>query len=71
YSRGFVYVQESADLLEMIRNEAKRTAEDLHNQGVKDPEKLYEQLRSRLGGYIERITGRRPLVLPAIVPVDR
>ncbi len=70
YSRGFVYVQESAELLEKIRHEAKRTAEDLHARGVTDPENLYEQLRSRVGGYIERITGRRPLVLPVIIPVE-
>ena len=70
YSRGFVYVQESAELLEKIKAEAGRTADDLHARGVTDPESLYEQLRSRVGGYIERITGRRPLVLPVIIPVE-
>lgn len=71
YSRGFVYVQEAGDLLESIRQEAKRTAQDVHSQGSNDPERLYEQLRSRIGGYVERITGRRPLILPVIIPVER
>ncbi len=71
YSRGFVYVQESEAIIEAIRNEAKQTAEDLSRRGVNDPEKLYEQVRSRLGGFIERTTGRRPLILPSIVAVER
>ncbi len=70
YSRGFVYVQESGELLEAIREETKQTAQDVHGQGINDPEKLYEQLRSRLGSYVERITGRRPLILPAIISVE-
>ncbi|MGC9316440.1 MAG: ribonuclease J [Armatimonadota bacterium] len=70
YSRGFVYVQESEEILERIRQEAKRTAEDVHGGGTRDPEVLYEQLRSRVGGFIERVTGRRPLVLPVIIPVE-
>lgn len=70
YSRGFVYVQESEEILERIRQEAKRTAEDVHGRGTRDPEVLYEQLRSRVGGFIERVTGRRPLVLPVIIPVQ-
>jgi ribonuclease J len=70
YSRGFVYVQESEAILDAIREEAKSTIEDVINRGIDDPEKLYEQLRSRLGGFIERTTGRRPLVLPSIIPVE-
>lgn len=70
YSRGFVYVLESEELLAKLRNEAGRTAEDLCARGICDPEVLYEQLRSRIGGYIERLTGRRPLVLPVIIPVE-
>ena len=70
YSRGFVYVQESEELLESVRNEARQTALDVHSRGISDPEKLYEQLRSRIGGYVQRITGRRPLILPVIIPVE-
>ncbi|MGI5819981.1 MAG: ribonuclease J [Armatimonadota bacterium] len=71
YSRGFVYVQESGPILEAIRQEAKDTIEDVCKRGINDPEKLYEQLRSRLGGFIERTTGRRPLILPSIIPVEK
>lgn len=70
YSRGFVYVQESEAILEAIRQEAIETVEDVCRRGINDPEKLYEQLRSRLGGFIERTTGRRPLILPSIIPVE-
>ena len=70
YSRGFVHVAESDELLDKIRHEVGRTAEDVCAEGTDNPEVLYEQLRSRIGGYIERLTGRRPLVLPIIVPVD-
>ncbi len=70
YSRGFVYVQESGEVLDRIKEEARRTAEDVHASGISDPEILYEQLRSRLAGYVERLTGRRPLVLPVIIPID-
>ncbi len=70
YSRGFVYVQQSEEILEAIRQEAKRTAEDVSRRGAADPEELYNQLRSRIGGYIDRVTGRRPLVLPVIIPIE-
>jgi ribonuclease J len=70
YSRGFVHVDESEEMLDKIRNEVGRTAEDLCAEGIDDPEMLYEQLRKRVGGYIGRMTGRHPLILPVITPVD-
>jgi hypothetical protein len=30
---------------------------------------LYERLRKGIGAHIEELTGRRPLILPVIVPV--
>jgi len=70
YSRGFVHVDESEEMLAKIRNEVGRVAEDLCAEGIDDPEVLYEQLRKRVGGYIGKMTGRRPLILPVITPVD-
>jgi len=71
YSRGFVHVAESEEMIDKLRAEVARTAEDLCAQGISDPEVLHEQLRSRIGGYIERLTGRRPLVVPIIIPIDQ
>jgi len=70
YSRGFVHVQESEEMLDKIKHEVGRTATDVCAEGIDDPEVLYEQLRKRIGGYIERLTGRRPLVLPVMIPID-
>jgi ribonuclease J len=70
YSRGFVYVQESEQLLEDIKREIGRLVDDVHGAGIKDPEVLYERLRKGIGAHIEELTGRRPLILPVIVPVE-
>ena len=70
YSRGFVYVQESEELLDEIKGEIARIVEEVHGAGTNDPEQLYDRLRKGVAAYIEDLTGRRPLILPVIVPVE-
>lgn len=69
YSRGFVYVDESEQLLEDAREVILHTVEVFHQDGSTDPEELYDRVKGSLAKFLYELTGRRPLVLPAIMPV--
>lgn len=69
YSRGFVYMNESEDIIEDLKDEVAGIYEGLAAKGSIDPEMLYEKLRSGVGKRIRAMTGRRPMVLPVIIPV--
>jgi ribonuclease J len=70
YSRGFVFMSESEEIVAELRDEARATYERLADEGPVDPERLYDRLRSAVGKRIGVLTGRRPMVLPVIIPVD-
>ncbi len=69
YSRGFVYMTESADIIEDLKVEMLSTYDALAEDGPVDPEELYDKLRSAIGRRINQITGRRPMIVPVILPV--
>ena len=68
-SRGFVYVRESEDLMEEMR----QTAEDIIEECVKchivDWTTLKSRLKNELGSYIFTKTKRKPMILPIIMDV--
>jgi len=69
YSRGFVYMSEAQDIIEDLKDEVLATYERLADEGPVDPELLYEKLRSSVGKRIGVLTGRRPMVVPVIIPI--
>lgn len=69
YSRGFVYMTEAQELIEDLREQVLLCHEDALDQGPLDPEKFYDTLRGAISRYIRVQTGRRPIVVPVILPV--
>lgn len=70
YSRGFVYIKESKELLDQTKEIAKEIIEKL---APKDTTTnwtyLKDNLRDKIGSFIFQQTGRRPMILPFIVEV--
>ena len=68
-SRGFVYVKESEDLIEEARNVVLEAVESNLNRKNLDWNKLKNDIRDRLGGFVWKRTERRPMILPIIMEV--
>ena len=67
YSRGFVYVEQAADLMETLKAEISAVVETLREEGALEAEPLRQRLRSRLRRLVQQLTGRRPIVLPIVI----
>ncbi len=69
-SRGFVYVKESDDLI----HEIEETSMDVYTAFIKtrnrDRNRLKNDLRQSLSGFLWKKTKRRPVILPVIMEVE-
>ncbi len=68
-SRGFVYVKESEDLIEEARNVVLEAIESNLNKKTLDWNKMKNDIRDRLSGFVWKRTERRPMILPIIMEV--
>ena len=68
-SRGFVYMRESEDLIEQIKDCAWDALEDCHSRNVTDWNSLKMQVKSDLGEFLYEKTKRKPMILPVIMEV--
>lgn len=67
-SRGFVYVRESEDLMENVKQIAARTIEDeLQNGGALDRMELKTRIRDDLSKFLYAQTKRKPMILPIVM----
>ena len=69
YSRGFVYMNEAEDIIEDLKAEVWATYSSLASDSPIDPAVLYDRLRSTVGKRVDALTGRRPMIVPVIIPV--
>ncbi len=69
YSRGFVYMSAAQDIIDDLKEEVLATYERLADDDTVDPELLYDKMRSSVGKRIGALTGRRPMVVPVILPI--
>jgi ribonuclease J len=71
YSRGFIYMDESEDLLTRVKERLVEIVEEFQDEEEAEggPEELYRRVKSQTSRLLFEITGRRPIVLPVIMPV--
>lgn len=69
-SKGFVYVKESADMMEESLNIVTEAVFDCIDRGVKDVNKIKSTIRDSLSGYVWKKTKRRPSIIPIIMEVS-
>ncbi len=67
FSRGFVYMRESDEIIEEARQVAQEVLENNLTGTKIDMNKLKSGLKEALGEYVWRKTRRRPMILPVIM----
>jgi len=68
-SRGFVYVRESEELMEEVRQRAKEAIDSCIAQNNTDWGALKGAVRDSLSRYVWEKTKRRPMILPIITEI--
>jgi ribonuclease J len=71
-SRGFVYMRESKELMQEIKDRSRQIIErGMRGVGVKDVNEAYirNNLRDQLGEFLFHRTQRRPMILPVLIAV--
>lgn len=66
-SRGFVYAQNSPELIEQIRERSEGILRNFPGNSSLDLPGLNRQLRNNLSSYLQKQTGLRPMVLPMVL----
>ena len=69
-TRGFVYVRESEDLMEEIREFSKAQILKLEEEGVKEWSTIKSKVRDSLCDFVYKKTRRNPMILPIITEVN-
>ncbi len=68
-SRGFVYVRESEDLMESMRETASEVVNDCLSNNTLDWASLKAHVKNELGSFIFSKTKRKPMILPVIMDI--
>lgn len=68
-TRGLVFEQESADLLERAKGVVNETLANINKEALTDWAEVKEEVRKSLRRYFNRILERRPVILPLIIEV--
>jgi len=65
-TRGFVYVKESEELMQELKNIVMSTLESTVREKVKDWTSLKRNIKSDLSEYLYKTTKRKPMILPTV-----
>jgi ribonuclease J len=68
-TRGFVYVKESEELLEELRQVAIDALDTCQDRNVRDWATIKSTIKGSLSGYLYKKTKRNPMILPVIMEV--
>ncbi len=68
-TRGFIYVKESGDLMDELRNVATQAMERCQKGGTREWTALKGAIKTDLSGYLYKQTKRNPMILPVIMEI--
>ena len=68
-SRGFVYVRESEDIIEHVREVARQSLERCNKNGNSDWSTVKSTVKNNISKYIYETTNRSPMILPILMDV--
>jgi len=68
-TRGFVYVKESEELIQELKNIVMNTLDSYASEKVKDWTALKRSIRSDLSEYLYKKTKRKPMILPPVTEI--
>ena len=69
-TRGFVYVRESEDLMEEIKEVAKDELDRCDKENIREWSNIKSNLRDNLMHFVYSKTKRQPMILPILMDVD-
>ena len=68
-TRGFVYVKESEDLMDELKEVALEALERCQRKRVRDWSTIKSAIKNDLSGYLYKHTKRNPMILPVIMEI--
>ena len=68
-TRGFVYVKESEELMESLREVAMEAIERCQRKRARDWNVIKTAIKNDLSGYLYKMTKRNPMILPVIMEI--
>ena len=68
-TRGFVYVKESEELMDMLRLVAVEAMDRCADRGIRDWSSIKSEIKNDLSGFLYKKTKRNPMILPVIMEV--
>ena len=68
-TRGFIYVKESEELMEELREVAWEAIERCQRKRVRDWNTMKSAIKNDLSGYLYKHTKRNPMILPVIMEI--
>lgn len=69
-SRGFVYVRESEDFMEEVRNISSQSIQDSLDNNIRDWNKIKSDMKDSVSSYIWKKTRRSPMIIPIIMEAE-
>ena len=68
-TRGFIYVKESEELIDELREVAMEAIDRCHRKRIRDWTAIKSAIKSDISGYLYKNTKRNPMVLPVIMEI--
>ena len=68
-TRGFIYVKESEELMDELRDVALEAIERCGRKRVRDWAAIKSAIKNDLSGYLYKTTKRNPMILPVIMEI--
>ena len=68
-TRGFIYVKESDEMMEELRQVAMEAIERCQRKRVRDWSAIKSAIKNDLSGYLYKTTKRNPMILPVIMEI--
>ena len=68
-TRGFIYVKESEELMESLRDVATEAIERCQRKRIRDWNTIKTAIKNDLSGYLYKTTKRNPMILPVIMEI--
>jgi len=68
-TRGFIYVKESEELMDSLREVALEAIERCQRKRIRDWNTIKSAIKNDLSGYLYKTTKRNPMILPVIMEI--
>ncbi len=68
-TRGFIYVKESEELMDDLREVATQAIERCQRKNLRDWSAIKSAIKSDLSGFLYKTTKRNPMILPVIMEI--